>query len=270
MNPFKNLLVLVILGMGLMTAAQEIPDPPSNPRLVNDFVGLLNDQQVNSLERKLVAFSDTNSTQIAILIVGDLSGYDIVDYSQRVAQKWGIGQKKYDNGAIIVLKPKTPDSRGEVNIDVGYGLEPLIPDITAKRIIENEMIPRFKTNDYYGGLDAATDIIMSLAAGQFTADQYKKRTGDGGSLFGYLVPIIILIIVISMINRGRSRHATYGQRRSSSGLWTALLLGSMFSGSSRGSWGDFSSGSGGFGGGGGGFGGFGGGSFGGGGASGSW
>jgi uncharacterized protein len=274
MNIFKNMLILIILGIGVTITAQEIPDPPSPPRLVNDFVGLLNDQQVNSLERKLVSFSDTNSTQIAILIVGDLGGYDIVDYAQRVAQKWGIGEKKYDNGAIIVLKPKTPESRGEVNIDVGYGLEPLIPDITANRIIDNEMIPRFKNEDYYGGLDAATDIMMSLAAGQFTADQYKKRTGDGGSPFGYLVPIIILIIVISMINRGRSRHATYGKRGSSSGLWTALLLGSMLSGSSRGSWGDFKSGSGGFGsfggGGGGGFGGFGGGSFGGGGASGSW
>ncbi len=63
-----------------------------------------------------------------------------------------MGQKKYDNGAIIVLKPKTATSKGDVNIDVGYGLEPIIPDITAKRIIENEMIPRFKNDDYFGGL----------------------------------------------------------------------------------------------------------------------
>jgi len=251
-------------------AAQDIPDRPSPPRFVNDFVGLFNNQQTNHLERKLVAFNDTNSTQIAIVIVNDLKGYEVADYAQRVAQKWGVGQKKYDNGAIIVLKPKTSASGGEINIDVGYGLEPIIPDITAKRIIENEMIPRFKNDDYFGGLNAATDVMMSLAAGQFTADQYKDSTEEGGDGLGFLVPIIVLIIVISMINRRRGNYYdSTGKKSSSLPLWTALWLGSAMGGSRGGSWGNFSSGSGGFGGGGG-FGGFGGGSFGGGGASGSW
>jgi len=250
--------------------SQDLPDAPKS--LVNDEVGLLSPQERNALERKLVAFSDTNSTQIAILIVNDLQGYDITDYAQRIAQKWGIGQKKYDNGAIIVLKPKTADSKGEVNIDVGYGLEPLVPDITANRIIDNEMIPHFKKNDYYGGLNAGTDVIMSLAAGQFTADQYKKRTKNDERSSGLFVPFLALIIIIIIIRRGKNNNHTMGGgrgRRGGSGLLTALLLGSMLGGH-RGSWGNFQSGSGSFGGGGGGFGGFGGGSFGGGGASGSW
>ncbi|MCB2221723.1 MAG: TPM domain-containing protein [Bacteroidetes bacterium] len=246
--------------------AQELPDVPK--RLVTDQFGLLSDQQTNQLERKLVAFSDTNSTQIAILITGDLQGYDIVDFSQRVAQKWGIGQQKFDNGAIIVLKPKTSDSKGEVNIDVGYGLEPIIPDIIAKRIIENEMIPHFRNNDYFAGLNAAVDVMISLAAGQFTADEYKGRTQRDGAGAGFVVPFIVLIIIIILINRNKGNNHTIG-RRGSSSLWTAIILGSMMS-SGGGSWGNFRSGSGGFGGGGGGFGGFGGGSFGGGGASGSW
>lgn len=268
---YKNLHILFIALVLSVSQifAQDIPDRPSPPRLVNDFVGLLKDQQSNYLERKLVAFNDTNSTQIAILIVSDLQGYDVADYAQRVAQKWGVGQKKYDNGAIIVLKPKTASSKGDVNIDVGYGLEPIIPDITAKRIIENEMIPRFKNDDYFGGLDAATNVMMSLAAGQFTADQYKDNTGGGGGL-GFLVPFIVMIIVISMINRRRGNYYdTTGKKSSSLPLWTALWLGSSMGRGSGGSWSNFSSGSGGFGGGGG-FGGFGGGSFGGGGASGSW
>ena len=267
----KNLHILFIVLVLSVTQviAQDIPDRPSPPRLVNDFVELLNKQQTNHLERKLVAFNDTNSTQIAILIVDDLKGYDVADYAQRVAQKWGIGQKKYDNGAIIVLKPKTATTKGDVNIDVGYGLEPIIPDITAKRIIDNEMIPRFKNNDYFGGLDAATNVMMSLAAGQFTADQYKDKTKGGGGL-GFLVPFIVMIIVFSMINRRRGNYYdSTGKKSSSLPLWTALWLGSAMGGSRGGSWGNFSSGSGGFGGGGG-FGGFGGGSFGGGGASGSW
>jgi len=234
---YKNLHILIIVLVLSVTQviAQDIPDRPSPPRLVNDFVGLLNNQQTNHLERKLVAFNDTNSTQIAILIVEDLKGYDVADYAQRVAQKWGVGQKKYDNGAIIVLKPKTGSSKGDVNIDVGYGLEPIIPDITAKRIIDNEMIPRFRNDDYFGGLDAATDVMISLAAGHFTADQYKDRTEGGGGLFGFFVPIIILIIVISMINRRRGNYYDTTGRSSSLPLWTALWLGSSLGRSSGGS-----------------------------------
>lgn len=271
-TPFRNIIwfsLIFFVGLSFnQLNGQDLPEPPNPPRLVNDFAGLLSSQEINALEHKLVAFSDTNSTQIAIVIVNDLKGYDIVDYSQRLAQKWQIGEKKYNNGAIIVLKPKTAEEKGDVNIDVGYGLEPLVPDITAKQIIENEMIPHFKNNDYYGGLDAAVNTIMSLAAGQFTADQYKKRAGKNSPI-GFLVPIIVLIIVISLINRNKGKH--YGTRSNSSSFWTALMLGSMLGSSGRGSWGNFQSGSGGFGGGGGGgFGGFGGGSFGGGGASGSW
>lgn len=265
----RYLLLIITLFLLLISSsgnAQDIPDKPSPQRLVNDFAGLLNNQEIDYLERKLVAFSDTNSTQIAIVIINTLNGYDIVDYSQRLAQKWGIGHKKYDNGAIIVLKPKTADSKGEVNIDVGYGLEPLVPDITAQRIIDKEMIPFFRNDDYFGGLNEGTDVIMSLAAGHFSADEYENSSGRS-PLIGFLVPIIVLIIIFSMINR--KRRGYYNSRGDNSSLLTALLLGSMLGGSSRGSsWSNFSSGSGGFGGGG--FGGFGGGSFGGGGASGSW
>ena len=268
----KNLLsiFLVFLLSSGYIIGQDIPTQPQPPRLVNDFANILTPQQNNALERKLVAFSDTNSTQIAIVIVSTLNGYDVADYAQRLAQDWGIGQKKQDNGVIILLQPKTAKQGGEINIDVGYGLEPFIPDITNKRIIENEMIPYFKKDDYYGGLDAATDVIIDLAAGHFSADEYQKQT-KGGSLFGFLVPIIVMIIIFSMINRGRKgQYTTGGSRSSSLPFWLAMgMMGGMSGGRSGSSFGNFSSGSGGFGGGGS-FGGFGGGSFGGGGASGSW
>ena len=261
---------IILVVFSTQAIAQDIPDKPVPPRLVNDFAGLLSGREVNYLERKLVAFNDTNSTQIAVVIIKTLNGYDISDYSQRLAQKWGIGRGKYDNGAIIVLKPKTAQESGEIDIDVGYGLEPIIPDITAIRIIDNEMIPMFKNNDYFGGLNAAVDVMISLAAGQFSADEYQKRTEGGGGLIGFLVPIIVMIIIFSMINRRRNNYYDSTGKSSSLPLWTALWMGSMMGSSRGGSWGNFSSGSGGFGGGGGGFGGFGGGGFGGGGASGSW
>ena len=269
MKKIKLMLLISVLISGSLFG-QDIPEQPRPPRLVNDFVGLLSSRQNNLLERKLVAFNDTNSTQIAIVIVGSLNGYDISDYAQRLAQKWGIGRKKYENGLVIILKPKAAGVKGEVDIDVGYGLEPVIPDITAKRIIENEMIPHFKQNDYYGGLDAATDVIIELAAGHFSAEEYQKRT-TGGSPIGFIVPIIVMIVIFSMLNRRRrvGQHYSSGRTGSSSlPFWLAMgMMGSM-GGSHSGSYGNFSSGSGGFGGGG--FGGFGGGGFGGGGASGSW
>ncbi|MFU8842344.1 MAG: TPM domain-containing protein [Bacteroidales bacterium] len=250
--------------------SQNIPDLPDPPRLVNDYAGLFSNSEISALENKLVSFSDTNSTQIVVVVVNSLHGYDITDFSQRLAQQWGIGQARFNNGVIIVLKPRNAEGKGEVNIDVGYGLEHLIPDITAKQIIEREMIPRFRENDYYGGIDTAVNAIMSLAAGHFTAEGYAQQ-GDEPNPLGFLVPIIILIIVITWINRSRGNQYNTGSK-SSMPFWTAVMLGSMMSHGSKGSYGNFKSGSGGFGGGGrsGGFGGFGGGRFGGGGASGSW
>ncbi len=257
------IIFIFLLPAVMLSGAQDLPPVPD--RLVSDQAGILSAQQLEHLEQKLVRYDDTTSTQIAILIVPDLQGYDIADFAQRVGQKWGVGQKGKDNGVIIVLKPKTDSERGDVNIDVGYGLEPIIPDITARHIIDYEMIPRFRENDYFGGLDAATGVIMELASGHFSADEYEGRHGDGG--VGWIVPILALFIIITMI--GRNKRGYYHAGKSSLPFWTALWLGSTLGRGAGGSWDSFRSGSGGFGGGGG-FGGFGGGSFGGGGASGSW
>ena len=254
----------------LVLTLQAQDDLPAIPdQLVNDQIGFFSAQEIRYFEHKLVAYDDTTSTQIALLVVDDLKGYSIVDYAQRVAEKWKIGRKGKDNGVIIVLKPKIGNQKGEVNIDVGYGLEPIIPDATAKRIIEQEMIPRFKNNDYAGGVDAARNVILGLASGQFSSDGYGQGRANNPS--GCAIALIVFIIVITMINRGKRNNTTFGggKRRSSLPLWTALWLGSSMGRGGGGSWGNFSGGSGGFGGGGG-FGGFGGGSFGGGGASGSW
>ena len=79
-----------------------------------------------------------------------------------MGEKWGIGSEKFDNGILVLLKPKTSDSKGEVFIAVGYGLEGVVPDATAKRIVENEMIPMFRENNMYGGIEKATDVLIDL------------------------------------------------------------------------------------------------------------
>lgn len=263
-------ILLLTAFLFLAASAQEFPDRPVPPRLVNDFAGMLSSQEADALERKLVAFADSTSTQIAIVTVRDLSGYDKADYAQRLAEKWGIGQKGLDNGVLILLKPKTSESsRGDVFIAQGYGLEGIIPDIVCGQIVDNEILPAFRQGRYFEGLDNATSVLMSLARGEFPADQYGKSKGGHSGGIGSVIFIIFLVIIVLFF---RSSGGSNQRHISKKGLPLWMLLAMMNSGSNRhsGSWGGFSGGGGFGGGGGGGFGGFGGGGFGGGGAGGSW
>lgn len=269
---YKPVLGLIILlsFLSLEINAQEFPERPVPPRLVNDFAGMLSQQEADALEMKLVAFDDSTSTQIAIVTVRDLSGYAIGDYTQRLAERWGIGQKGLNNGILILIKPKTSGTpKGEVFIAQGYGLEGIIPDIVCAQIIDNEILPAFRAGKNFEGLDNATSVLMSLARGEFPADQYDKSKSGKSNGFGSVIFIIILIIIVLFF---RSSGGSNQKHISKKGLPLWMLLAMMNSGSNRhnGSWGGFSGGGGLGGGGGGGFGGFGGGSFGGGGAGGSW
>lgn len=259
------LLILICLTVSPTFAANDDCFPAKSNRLVTDYVGTLTPDQQLTLEQKLVNFTNTSSTQIAIVIVSDLCGYDKADFTYTLAEKWGVGQKGKNNGILIMVKPTGGQGERETFIATGYGLEGAIPDATARRIVEQEMIPHFKSNDIYGGLVAASDVIIKLTEGEFTADQYNSSNNAGG-YFG-LIFILFFLLVLFL---GKFSSARTYSRRNNVGLWTALMLMSATSGSRSGSYGGFSSGSGSFGGGGGGFSGFGGGSFGGGGAGGSW
>ena len=260
-----TILFFLILSLSWRIFAQDFPLKPYPSMLVNDLAGMLNNREVSALENKLVAFNDSTSTQIAVVTISDLKGYAVADYAQRLAENWGIGQKGLDNGILILVKPRTDDSMGQVSIAQGYGLEGAIPDIVCAQIIDNEILPAFRQGDYYTGLDKATDVLMKLASGEFSADEYGNSGGDAGALTAFIVFLVIIIIIMFM----RSSGGRNQKHISDKGLPFWLLLSMMNSGSSshKGSWGGFSGGGGR---GGGGFGGFGGGSFGGGGASGSW
>ncbi len=255
---YSTILLFIILKPGLFS--NDIPDRPTPPRLVNDFANILSNDNARDLENKLVAFGKQTSTQIAIVIVRDLSGYDKADYTVRLADKWGVGQKGKDNGIVIMVKPKTPASNGQAFIAIGYGLEGAIPDAIANRIVENEMIPEFKENNYYAGLNNAANILMSLTKGEFSADEYYRKTRKINVKSP--IPFIFLIILFfSMFGRTRRRRQHSIGR--SIPFWIALSMLGSSRGSHGGSFGNFTSG-------GGSFGGFGGGGFGGGGAGGSW
>lgn len=261
----KSSVALSIISFSLLLAGisslqgQDLPDRPTPPRLLVDYTGILNASERTTLENKLVSFNDTTSNQILVILTNDLYGHDIETFASGIGDKWGVGQADLDNGVVLVVKPKIGNSRGLAFISVGYGLGGAIPDITAGHIVDYEMIPYFKNNDYYGGLDAATTVLMELAAGEYTSDEYAKAKGGG---LWALAPFLFFIIIFVLISRLSRRSRTIGSRPMSP--WTALLLGGMMgSGGGRSGWGGSS-------GGGSGFGGFGGGGFGGGGAGGSW
>ena len=248
-------LLLVLLTFGTTLKAQ-LPSPPNPPRLVNDYTGTLTAHQVNVLEHKLVAYNDSTSTQILVLLVDDLQGYSVEQYATEIGHSWGVGQKGKNNGAVILVKPKKGSERGQVNINTGYGIEEYVTDATAKRIIEKEMIPSFKEDDYYTGIDNAVNVIMDLCSGKFTQDEYTNG-GEGIPIWLILIFMIALILIFRSSN-GNQNYSGGGTRT----IWIPM-------GGGFGSSGGFGGGGGSFGGGGG-FGGFGGGGFGGGGASGSW
>lgn len=271
MNKIIRLLPILLLLMITFPAAKaQIPPRPNPPRLVNDLAGLLSETERAQLEQRLVAYSDSTSTQIAVVIMPDLYGYDPDDLAQRIGQEWGVGQKDKDNGIVVLVKPKTGNERGYAAISTGYGVEDVVTDAVTRRIVDNAMIPQFRENRYYEGIVAGVDIVSDLLLGKYKAEDYGKADNKkGGGVFVILL-ILFIILVAIFGKKGNDNHHNIGRKGNSLPFWLLLSMMGSGSGRSSGGWGGFSGGSGGFGGGGGGFGGFGGGGFGGGGASGSW
>ena len=252
-NKRKLGLVQIAMVLGLMLqGAQDIPKAPNPPRLVTDYAKLLSESEITRLEQKLLAFDDSTSTQIAIVTVQSLNGYDVAEFSFELAEEWGIGQEGEDNGILILVAP----NERRMFIATGYGVEAYVPDAIAKRIVEGTLKPNFRNEDYFTGLDQATNLLMGLVSGQFSAKQLE----ESAPIPSFLLLIIIFILVAFLISKFRNGKGGY---RGSGGH---TYMGPVRSGPT---WTDFSGGRGSFGGGGG-FGGFGGGSFGGGGAGGSW
>ena len=261
---WPRLLLLLALLASLGTAAQNLPPRPNPPRLVNDLARLMQPAEADALESKLVAYNDSTSSQIAVVTVPTLDGNDISDYAQKLYEAWGIGRKGKNNGILILVAQQEHQAR----IQTGYGLEGAVPDALAKRIISNTLVPAFRQNQYYAGLDRGTDQLIALAKGEYQADpadaRPQGRRNSSGSGFPFWLIILVLVIVFTML-RNRGGGGGRGNRGFGGGFIPPIIFGGGFGGGGGGGWGG-----GGGGGGGGGFGGFGGGSSGGGGASGSW
>jgi uncharacterized protein len=222
---------------------EKIPAAPE--RYVTDRAGVFSPDRAEALNAKLEQFERETSDQMLVWIDRRiLDGFTLEDFTVRAAQKWRVGQKGKDNGVVLFVF--TEDKK--MRIEVGYGLEGVLPDVTARRIQEEEILPRFRNGDYAGGVEAGVAAITAAIKGEYkgTGSTTAERTsgrGASGSTTGCLWALFIFIFfVLPILSRLFRVGRTYG-----GGWWTG----------------------GGGGGGGGGFSG-GGGSFGGGGSSGSW
>lgn len=237
--------------------AQDIPEPMSPKRLVNDYVGMLNATERETLEQKLRVYNDTTSSQITVVVVKTTGDYPAGDYAFELGRRWGVGQKDKDNGLVLLWA--TQDRK--IFIATGRGLEGAIPDVIAKRIIREVITPEFKAEMYYRGLDRGTDEIIKYASGEYKAE---PSSGDGDMPLGVIIFLVIVFIIIIVIFSRSNRGGGGGIGNRGGGGWIPYTTFSGW-GSSSGNWGGGSSG-----GGGSSFGGFGGGDFGGGGAGGDY
>ena len=259
--------LFMLLGMALGMSAQ-VPDKPTEKKLLWDFANVISDAQEKAIEDSLEAFSRQTSNQILVMTVTSLGDYEPMEYATELGRKWGVGHEENNNGVVVLIKVKTEDSPKEVvAIAPGYGIEGALPDVLCKRIIDQEMKPHIKEKDYASGIEAALKIIKPAMQGEFNTKEYVgDDAGDAMLALIVMIAILAFMFVVFSKNNGSGTGSGTGTGTNTRTYTGGPIIfpGSFGSGSSRGSWG----GGGSFGGGG--WGGFGGGSFGGGGACSSW
>ncbi len=169
----KNFILLLsfVTFTALSALSQDLPEKQNPPHLVNDFADFLTDDEERNLENKLVSFNDSTSTQITIVSVQNTGGQDKAMYAALLGEKWGVGQKGISNGVLILL---VREPKG-IFIATGRGVEEYVTDLIAARIIDDNIKPNFKKNNFYQGLDEATEIIIGLTTGKYDASQFKKK-----------------------------------------------------------------------------------------------
>ena len=245
---------VLVAFLSLSSFAAEVI-PPKPDRYFNDYAGVVSKEAALRFNEQLAQFERETSNQVVVAVFPKMqSESDIADYAQRVAQSWGVGSKAQRNGVLLLVFI----ADHKASIQVGYGLEGALPDITAYDIRAYHINPHFREGDYEGGFAEGIDLICKAIRGEYKGSGKTdlERRGSASSPFGALIFLLIVIALLILISRAARRR---GYRYSSLG-------GPFIGGWSNGSSGGWSSG------GGGGFSGFsgGGGSFGGGGSSGSW
>ena len=255
-------LVTFLFSFQLFSQGYTVPEKPKFQTSVYDYVNLLSTSQKADLERKLIKYSDTTSTQIVVAIIPSTEGENINYLAANWGHAWGIGDAKKDNGVLILLAKNDR----KIAIQAGQGIEHLLTDFASKRIISRIIIPEFKKGDYYSGLNKGADAVFYTLNGEFQGTRQQKSEDFNSGIIIFIIIIIIFFILISKGKNNKGGGKRYQRGSLADTIFDTIILSNAgrSGGSFGGSFGGSSSGGGGFGGG------FGGGSFGGGGASGGW
>ncbi|MES2581038.1 MAG: YgcG family protein [Pseudomonadota bacterium] len=200
---------MLLLASGMARA--ELVAIPELKSRVTDLTQTLSVEQQGQLEAKLAAFEQQKGSQIAVLIVPSTQPEDIAQYAIRVVDKWKVGREKVDDGLLVLV---AKDDR-KLRIEVGYGLEGAIPDLTAKRVISEVISPRFKQGDYFGGLDAGVDTLIGLVNGEPLPA--PVRAANSGNSLENLLPILLFGGLVSGLFL-RSIFGTFGGSALNGGL----------------------------------------------------
>ena len=239
----------------MLSMNAQVPDKPTEKKLVWDNAGVLSADQKQMLEDSLEYFSRTTSNQIVVMTITNeiLDGMQLAEFGQEVGEKWGVGHKGSNNGVVVLIKPKTGDDakgKGRAFISTGYGAEGPLPDLLCSKIVDEEMVPHFKDGDYAGGIWAALEIIKPALQGEFDVDEYVSDDA-GDAVLSVIVVLMILCFVFVVMSSNNGTGSGNNTRTYTGG--PVIFPGTFGSRRSSSSWG----GGGGFGGGG--WGGFGGG-----------
>jgi uncharacterized protein len=226
--------LVLLLVPTILSVALALDVPPLSGR-INDLAGLWSRDEAQQFEERLRQFEKETGHRIAVLTIPSLEGDSLEDFSIRVAKVWKIGQEGPDNGAILLFVQK----ERKIRIEVGYGLEGILPDAVASRIIREEIAPRFRTGDYVGALDAGTEAIIKVTRGEAMprATAIPPRKGIRGSIMaaGLFIVAVLFALIVGITRRTPVGGAVGGAisggavgvggtLASSSGLWMFYLL----------------------------------------------
>lgn len=214
MKLFKIVLIALACIVGDVCMAQ-VPAKPAKPSPIVDMAGIINnDSLTTALNAQLDSLSKKTGNQIVIVTVNDFGGKNPRTFAIELGKKWGIGSRTFNNGIVIVVKPKNDKGNGLIGMATGYGLESVLPDALCKRIQNNAMLPHFKEGDYAAGIKAAVDTIVPIVMSEFPETNYIKdgvsakpetKTGTGNGWF-YIAVTAGVITLISFVRKRRKKN----------------------------------------------------------------
>lgn len=201
-------IILAILMLGIAsTASADIPPRPkttSDTMLVYDYANVIDAANLAVINDSLKSLFRYNGAQVVVLTVNSLDGMEIEDYSLKVLRNWGIGDKEKNNGVLILIKPKTKNSKGRVRIETGYGSEGALPDVLCKQLQTDSMIPSFKENDYGTAVRKAVCAITPIMKGEYPQEisaflEQQKKDKESDAIIATVIYVILYILICGLI-----------------------------------------------------------------------